>query len=511
MRPRPANQCALGASCYIALGVMSTPDNIVRRDIARASWVENALQSGVLVRFLIRHLQLPRTTQERLKAEHRRHRDILSLPVSAKYHRLRGRLYSLHSWLRLASSVCPTCQWVCKADDDTAVLTADFVKALRLVNSRLGSGDAANIFVGHYSWHTWNTKEFMHHSFYGTYTSRTQAESRRAIEHFAGGGPRHRHRSSSTVGAQASTEKEKLQRALERCTPGGPLTGCAWCPTAAECSGPFPFAVGWLFALSARLATELVTSEQLTSDLRRLSHVNRSWGPPALEDVWLGSLLHRRFCRAGDIGGGNAAQGRTPALTYVSLASAYVFNGGWHTGRGLEFNTTFIFHNKHELPLIHAHARATHAPARPALQCADDDQSDSGGSARRLQRRTRRRDGLSRDRGSATSGGIQSTMYARAEARQHRHYARDSGCGGARLATTWCSLIEPRYLRPPAMRFHEASLRINRVSRPLSPAEASAVDQYHRTVTQARLAFRAELQASGMGDSELARTDYLNV
>ena len=78
--------------------------------------------------------------------------------MSAKYHRLRGRLYSLHSWLRLASSVCPTCQWVCKADDDTAVLTADFVKALRLVNSRLGSGDAANIFVGHYSWHTWNTK-----------------------------------------------------------------------------------------------------------------------------------------------------------------------------------------------------------------------------------------------------------------------------------------------------------------------------------------------------------------
>ena len=367
MRPRPTNQCALSASCYIALGVMSTPDNIVRRDIARASWVENALQSGVLVRFLIRHLQLPRTTQERLKAEHRRHRDILSLPVSAKYHRLRGRLYSLHSWLRLASSVCPTCQWVCKADDDTAVLTADFVKALRLVNSRLGSGDAANIFVGHYSWHTWNTKEFMHHSFYGTYTSRTQAESRRAIEHFAGGGPRHRHRSSSTVGAQASTEKEKLQRALERCTPGGPLTGCAWCPTAAECSGPFPFAVGWLFALSARLATELVTSEQLTSDLRRLSHVNRSWGPPALEDVWLGSLLHRRFCRAGDIGGGNAAQGRTPALTYVSLASAYVFNGGWHTGQGLSStprsssttNTSF----PHPCPRqSHARAGASGAP-----------------------------------------------------------------------------------------------------------------------------------------------------
>ena len=58
---------------------------------------------------------------------------------------------------------------------------------------------------------------------------------------------------------------------------------------------------------------------------------------------------------------------------------------------------------------------------------------------------------------------------------------------------------------------HDAALRINSAARPLSSAETQEVQSYRREVRQARLAFRAELNAAGMGGGELERADYLDV
>ena len=438
-------------------------------------------RTGVTARFLLRSVGLPQQTRIRLDGEQQQYGDMLMLPVHAKHHRLRGRILSLHAWLHLAFIVCPACKWICKADDDSAVLTPDLQRIVGMLDQRLGS--TRNVVAGHLAWHTWNTAHFMHHTLFLSYDKRSQREAHRAIDHFA----------------NADTPPRpdaKLRRALQRCNPGGPLTGCGWCPISADCSGPFPFAVGWLIILNAHLASELRRSARVKAEMSRLKAVNRTWGPPAMEDIWLGSLLHETYCT------GNARskqRGRRPDsesdLTFVSLSPAHAFNGGWHTGRGLEYNTTWLYHNKHELPLIAAHANQVHSSARPELQCAGD---------RPLRRRRGSADG--NRLGTQTS----SYPYATALERSHRHYMRDAGCGAAG-SLRWCSLIEPQFLKGPEHRWHAVGARINQVARPLSPSEEAQVSLYHTEVRAARLAFRKELEGAGLLDSELRLSDYLDV
>ena len=453
-------------TCRVAVGVLTTPDNSVRRRIARQTWIADSTSAAVIVKFIVRSLGLPRNTGSQLDAEQTTHGDLLYLKVDAAQHRLRGRILALHAWLRLSKLVCPSCEWVCKADDDTHLVLPSLALALGAIRARLGD---APVLAGHVRWHTWNTRHFMHHTYFGTYDRRTASEARRAI----------RYNRAVRRGSKAVASTAALQRALARCSPDGPLTGCGWCPTDAECTGPFPFAVGWLISLSASLARELASSHRLAAEIRASLAVNRSWGPPMMEDIWLGSALHRFYC----------SLPFEPAITIVSLPEMYVFNGGWHTGRGLEFNTSFVYHNKHELPLIAEHVRASHRTPRPRLQCAaaDDDASawhDTRGTPHEL-------------------------AFATAEARMYRIYRQEAGCAPG---PGWCTLAEPLYLLWPGGRHLNAAARINRLARSLTARETATVAQYNRQVSRARSLFRAQLREANVSSgAELMRSDYIYV
>ena len=85
------------------------------------------------------------------------------------------------------------------------------------------------------------------------------------------------------------------------------------------CVGPFPFASGYLAIFSTALATELSQSAALEDDVLRLraarSFVTRTGEPQVkvMEDVWLGSLLHRQ----------QLARGRLAApISYVALSES---------------------------------------------------------------------------------------------------------------------------------------------------------------------------------------------
>ena len=447
--------------------------------LARRGWLEESAPNGAFARFLIRGKHLPMLILRDIQREAHVHGDLLMLPVDARQHRLRGRLLSLIAWLRAAPTLCTTCQFIAKADDDTHIVLPDYVRALRLVRGRLG--DVPSL-LGFVQWHTWNTRAFMHHSYFGTYDHGALRESQMAIDYYSGRATR-RPLDAGTL------------KALSRCKPGGVLTGCGWCPAAAECDGPFPFATGWLVTLSRSLGATLLSSAAVEEEVQRASAVNRTrWGPPMLEDIWLGSVLHRLVsCR------GTSPQ--TP-LTIVALAESYVFNGDWHTGRGIEFNTTMLFHNKHELPLVAAHARATHARARPELQCGGDAQlfGYREGTGK-VQGRYREGTG----KAPVTPGGdAQLFGYTKDRLRAHRRYLDDAQCTSRRR---WCSLVEPSHLVPPARRWVDTTARINR-AHALGEAELQQLEEYRNSVVRRRQDYVAALAGSSGPLGELGRVPH---
>lgn len=298
--------------------------------------------------------------------------------------------------------------------------------------------------------------------------------------------------------------------------------------------------------LSAPLVTELVQSNLIASELATLRAVNRSWGPAGLEDIWLGSAIHRLYCNRGfsdsdaqrsdaSAGGRDRKQKRATgnknapvetSLTIVNLAPPFYFNGGWHTGRGFEYNTTWLYHNKHELPLIRQHVNETHEPSQPRLQCAGDGGVGEGGGggaggggaaggARdrkgkgRAKSRRRRRGAR---RNAAERAAAQRLKYpppfayAQMQARSHQRYLREATCANA-AEHTWCTLIEPRYLAAPGMRHHSSTARINLQGRELTASEVARVEAHRVEMRAARLAFRDELSAEGMLQGELGRQD----
>ena len=253
MAAAPSSQCQ--RDCLVAIGVLTVPDNTVRRRHARSTWFEALRHTS---RFLIRSRGLPKVTRARLEQEQTEHGDMLFLPVDAHQHRQKGRIFAFHAWLRLSIVVCPACVWVCKADDDVFIENRTS-EALQLMGNRgLGRADTGGLLL----WHTWNTRWFMHHTFFH---DRAAAHLKRHAGQstFLGAGRLAQH---CVVGNTA------LQRALRRCTPGGPLTGCGQCNRADECSGPFPFAVGWLFVMSAPLAVRLRQSRLMIAELGALPH-----------------------------------------------------------------------------------------------------------------------------------------------------------------------------------------------------------------------------------------------
>ena len=406
-----------------------------------------------MAKFLIRSIGLPPAVLARLKGEENEHADMVWQQIDASEHRLRGRVLALWHWLSDALDICPAAQWVSKADDDVYIVVPDWEAQLRLLHS-LGR---RRVVHGNLAWSTWNTRQFMHHTWFPLCkplscqpnsqekmpfprfcpdsqtptladSKLARTEWRRAADYFAGD--------------QSRANTPWLRKAMTRCKPGGVLRGCSFCPTVAECSGPFPYPTGWLFSLSRELAKDLSALREVSADIRRAMQVNRTlWGPPMLEDVWLGSLLHRFL-------------GQAP-LTFAAMGQDFYFNGGWHTGKGMEFNTTIVYHNKHELPLIQRHVELSHSAGKPILQCSGPQEAES------------------------------LLPVVRHEKNAFQLYFTDHHFE----EHEWCSLLDVRNLGP-RKRFHDRRARVNLEARELTPEERRLVDDHRKRSVQAHAWFR---------------------
>jgi len=303
--------------------------------------------STLVVRFLIRAGGLHPDMLAEAKREQDEHGDMTFLPVASEHGSppQRGRVLTLHAWTRRATAVCPTARWVSKADDDVYIVTVDWEAQLRMI----AAGREGRAMVhGKVVWHNWNVEHFVPHSFDYSYNPDNW---RRVIDYLGGDESR----------ARFPDER----RRFELCRTHG-ARQCEWCPAEAECTGPFPFPTGWLLTMSAPLARALAGSSAVEAEVARAERLNRSWGGPLLEDVWLGSVVHRLLADM-------------PVL-WVQMDFAHQFNGDWPAvcraekrarSCGYEFNTTVVYHNKRTRK-VHAHVAGeagAHVPPQPALKC----------------------------------------------------------------------------------------------------------------------------------------------
>ena len=338
--------------CYVAIGLMTIPSNCNRRLVARQTWLQHpSVGMTVHARYLIRAAGLPNATQRSLLQEDAAYHDMLFLPVDAHQHVLRGRILVLLAWMHESRSLFPAASWICKGDDDTYVVPPEWEAHLRLLDrgplrsscaghgSECGGARKEAALHGYLVWHNWNTRYYVPHSFSFSYTP--GMHWRRAIDYLGGD--------------ERAARMKSEQRELESCRKG-PLH-CQHCTKYDECTGPFPFATGWLFALSWRLAAELTSSQDVQADQERsfsLPGARDKRGGPIFEDVWLGSLLHRYL--------------RHVPITFSTGFKFHFFNGKWDMGRGRDHNTTIVYHNQ-RMRRVHEHVAATHVHSEPRLQC----------------------------------------------------------------------------------------------------------------------------------------------
>ncbi|KAL1520113.1 hypothetical protein AB1Y20_023585 [Prymnesium parvum] len=233
----------------LAIGVVSAPSFFERRMGVRASWMrwpEARRAAPVLTRFVVRSLGAPSRLRTLLALEASHHNDLLRVPVRWDESRVKGPVLCLAAWLVHAARHHRAARFVAKVDDDVYVHLPDLLRSLRPLHA------AEAVQLGKLAWFHWHADIFEHEGFGWTYGQ----------AHVAG----------------------------RRCRSE---------PNASACAGPFPFATGFLQLLSAPLARFLAGSRVMDDDVRRLAameHVRKRNGAAqrmVMEDVWLGSLLHR--------------------------------------------------------------------------------------------------------------------------------------------------------------------------------------------------------------------------
>ena len=415
--------------CYAALGVASTVTNAARRRAARDTWSAN---SSRCVKFLIRSKGLQAEQLRRLSQEAN---DIVYLPVDAHAKPIHARVVTLFAWLQLAPTHVPGASWICKADDDIYLFVPDWLQQLRLIEaSREAAARAAGrsaeleaILHGKLLYHNLDTTHFMPKSFSFSFDA-AGTEWQRAIRFAAGD--------------QSSARSADERQRLEACRSTDPQACPEWCARVDECTGPFPYAAGWLVSLSTALSTALAHSADVKSDAERVTNTSRTWGPPVFEDIWLGAAIHRWL---------------PPELhlTLVRMDDTHVFNGEWPRRCyrrmvrerrstipcNFEFNTTIVYHGGRAVGtrLVHAHLqreRNRHVQPDPALVCSDEANADGRASAATA---------------SATAGSERARLvggvFKYARIRDHLAYIARARAGRG----AYCALVEPRFLRRPEM------------------------------------------------------------
>ena len=131
---------------------------------------------------------------------------------------------------------------------------------------------------GYITWHNYDVSSYSAKSFSFSYAP--GLHWKRAIKYLAG---------DVSVARSLGEAKE-----LSACGAKGPES-CQHCTSYANCTGPFPFATGWLFGLSAPLARALLGSAGVAADVERTRGLlwPAALRRPVFEDIWLGAALHR--------------------------------------------------------------------------------------------------------------------------------------------------------------------------------------------------------------------------
>ena len=248
----------------VAIGVISAPHFVERRDSLRASWMGSSLVGRgrpVRVLFVVRAQGIPSSFECQLAVEQRQNDDIARAAVPWNESRLRGPVLSLAAWLEFAAKEFHATPFVAKMDDDAYLHVADLLVLLRTAQAKGPSPHADLTYMGSMSWFHWHPAIFERSGFGYTFD-----------------------------------EAWRMGRSCRNVTVAERRCRHAGC---GACVGPFPFAAGFLVILSTPLAAALARSPGLQSDLTALraapqlvSRQGRKQGK-LMEDIWLGSLLYR--------------------------------------------------------------------------------------------------------------------------------------------------------------------------------------------------------------------------
>ena len=248
----------------VAFGIVSAPEYLERRAGSRNSWLTwpNICRSGCAFssQFVVRSRNAPPQVAQLLQTEELAHGDILRVDVQWNETRLRGPVLSVAAWWAYAVRAHASARCIAKLDDDAYVYSPGLEV---LVRSALKAAPHPDfMYMGSMSWFHWYPRIFERSGFGWTYTM------------------------SWMLGRSCRNATEAELRCKGR--------GCG------GCVGPFPFASGYLSIMATPLVAELVSSAPLTDDVPALGAITalptRTGGRAfkVMEDIWIGSLLHRR-------------------------------------------------------------------------------------------------------------------------------------------------------------------------------------------------------------------------
>lgn len=249
-----------------ALGVLSTDGHAAYRDAIRATWLPPAHDEFV-VRFVLRGGGAAAATLN----ESATFGDMLLVDAPARAGRKDGPLRSLLLWLGCAVRAWPNAQLVGKADDDTWARLPAVGRSLRGAQAHLAAAGYAHLYWGMVESYYWNVSSHRPALFGHKY---------RCIKCPLGEGG---HRWSHDCARPA------------RSTRGAGL------------HGPFFFAKGPLYFLSARVAAAIVADAAIAREAQAIvrSTLNRTradvaaqrgavlHGSTPWEDVWTGYAISR--------------------------------------------------------------------------------------------------------------------------------------------------------------------------------------------------------------------------
>jgi hypothetical protein len=298
---------SMGSVCHqrellLALGTLSPLQFADRRMAQRLTWMRSPEvgQSGeapICSVFVVRSGGAPPWAAAALERENRAFADVLpALTIAWNESRVRGPMLCLSWWLRYAATHLRHARFVGKADDDTYLHVPGVAALLRQVDSELGSG---LVYLGVLTYYHWSAARE------ASCDMRTDARPTpfSPPPHRALAALRYprifettRHAWTFNEAVRAGTwcrNNDLVQPGhIEGCGAGG----CG------RCVGPFPFASGFLIVVSRALADALVAGGGLDAEERAISAIRPERLPDrhgrfgremAMEDVWLGSVLHR--------------------------------------------------------------------------------------------------------------------------------------------------------------------------------------------------------------------------